>query len=104
MRHKWVVVKTFLAASLVAASTVAADSSDLTPVPNANPKTAGFAVPNILSPELAEIIVAQGSMRLENGSALTNFYGYDNNGPMLPALGSNAEATKTEPDRTPILS
>jgi hypothetical protein len=103
MRHKWVVVKTFLAASLVAASTVAADSSDLTPVPNANPKTAGFAVPNILSPELAEIIVAQGSMRLENGSALTNFYGYDNNGPMLPALGSNVEATKTEPDKNTYL-
>lgn len=109
MRRKWAVVKTFLAASLVATSTAAADSSDLTPVPKANPKTVGFAVPNILSLELAEVAVAQGSMPLENPSALTNFYGYDNNGPMLPAPGAvqspghNVEATKTEPDKNTYL-
>jgi hypothetical protein len=44
------------------------------PVPAANQKIAGFAAPNILSPEL-----------IENPSALTNFYGYTKDGPLLPA-------------------
>ena len=77
----------------------------LTHVPNANTKAPGFAAPNVLSPELAEVIVAQGAMALENPSALTSHYGYDNDGPMLPAPGDiqapghNIEATKTEPDK-----
>src|SRR3989442_15316246 len=78
MRYKWAVVNTLLAAALITTGTAAAASSDLTPVPAATPKTPGFAAPNILSPDLTEIIAAQGSMRLENGAALTNFYGYDN--------------------------
>ena len=109
MRYKWAFVKTFLAASLITTGTAAADPSDFTPVPHANTKTPGFAAPNILSPELTEIIAAQGSIRLENGSALTNFYGYDNDGPMLPLPGTvqspghNVEATKTEPDKNTYL-
>src|SRR5262245_40991167 len=109
MRYKWAFVNTLLAASLITTGAAAADSSDLTHVPNANPKTPGFAAPNILSPELTEIIAAQGSTRLENGSALTNFYGYDNDGPMLPPPGAvqspghNVEATKTEPDKNTYL-
>src|SRR5215468_10365808 len=62
---------------------------------SANGKAPGFAPPNVLSPELIETAVAQGSTEVENPSALTSFYGYDNDGPMLPALGSNVEATKT---------
>src|SRR5215510_1887972 len=64
------------------------DTSVVTPVPTANPKTPGVAAPNVLSPELIETIVAQGSWKLENpdttpatgtGSlGLTSFYGYDN--------------------------
>ena len=50
-----------------------AGGSGLTPVPSANTKTEGFAAPNILSPELTEAIVAQGSMKLENPSALTSY-------------------------------
>ena len=109
MRYKWAFVKIFLAASLITTGTAAADPSDFTPVPQANTKTPGFAAPNILSPELTEIIAAQGSIRLENGSALTNFYGYDNDGPMLPLPGTvqspghNVEATKTEPDKNTYL-
>ena len=87
-----------------------AGGSGLTPVPNANPKTAGFAAPNILSLELTEAIVAQGAMKLENPSVLTSYYGYDNNGPMLPAPGALpsatqiVEATKTEPDKNTYLT
>ena len=96
-------------AATCAAVTAVAAPNDLTNVPDANPKEPGFAAPNILSPELTESIAAQGSMSLENGSLLTNFYGYDNDGPMLPAPGDvqtpthNVEATKTEPDKNTYL-
>src|SRR5919197_85435 len=80
-----------------------------TNVPLANPKTPGFAAPNTLSPELTETPVVQGSFKLENPSDLTSFYGYDNDGPMVPAPGDvpasghKVEATKTEPDKNTYL-
>ncbi len=67
MRYKWAFVNTLLAASLITTGTAAADSSDLTPVPNANPKTPGFAAPNILSLELTEIIAAQARSGWKTG-------------------------------------
>lgn len=84
-------------------------SFKFTPVPNANPKNPGFAAPNILPPELVETPVAQGSFMLENSSTLTSFYGYDSDGPQLPAPGDlpsaihKVEATKTEPDKNTYL-
>jgi len=108
MQLKYMVATTVLAVSFAAGAALA-DPSDLTDVPSANSKTPGFAAPNILSPELTETIAAQGSVRLENSSALTSFYGYDNNGPMLPPPGAvqspghNVEATKTEPDKNTYL-
>ena len=93
----------------IAAGTLVFAASPLTPVPNANPKSPGFAAPNILSPELKESPVAQGSTKLENPSPLTSSYGYDDNGPMLPLPGDvqrtahNVEATKTEPDKNTYL-
>src|SRR5437667_8865172 len=87
----------------IAAGTLVFAASPLTPVPNANPKSPGFAAPNILSPELKQSPVAQGSTGLENPSALTSLYGYDNDGPMLPHPGDvqstaqNVESSRTEP-------
>jgi len=84
-------------------------AADFESVPHANPKMAGNAAPNILSPGLAEVIRAQGSMALENGTADIPYYGYDGDGPMLPApgdvqaVGHNVEATKTEPDKNTYL-
>jgi len=84
-------------------------AADFESVPHANPKVVGNAAPNILSPGLAEVIRAQGSMALENGTADFPFYGYDGDGPMLPApgdvqtTGHNVEATKTEPDKNTYL-
>lgn len=81
----------------------------LTPVASANPRQTGTPVPNVLSPELIETIVAQGSNKLENPSALTSYYGYDNEGPLTPAAGDlpsathKVEATKTEPDKNTYL-
>src|SRR5215813_1660919 len=68
-----------------------------------NPKVAGFAAPNILSPELIERIVAQGTTKLENPSHLTSFYGYDNDGTFVPTGSPASEATKTEPDKNTYL-
>ena len=51
----------------------------LTGVPAANTKSDGYAPASVLSPELSQTAVAQGSTKLENTSALTFYYGYDNN-------------------------
>src|SRR5437667_10457359 len=77
----------------------------VTPVASANPKSVGVPAPNVLSPELIEAIVAQGSWKLENPSDLTSYYGYDNDGPPLPGPGDllsaipRREATETEPEK-----
>jgi len=79
------------------------DSKRPISVPTANSKAPGIAAPNVLSVGLVEALVAQGSTPLENPSDLTHFYGYDNNGPMLPIGGVLPEATKTEPDKNTYL-
>jgi hypothetical protein len=82
---------------------------DLTPVPSANTKAPGFARANALSPELAEVVVARGANALENPGKNASYYGYNNNGPMLPAPGDvqsathDVEASKTEPDKNTYL-
>ncbi|MEA2468441.1 MAG: hypothetical protein QOJ57_2567 [Thermoleophilaceae bacterium] len=76
---------------------------DLTPVPAANTKSPGYAPPNVLSQGLIQAAVAQGSVKLENGTAAIPFYGYDGDGPMVPLAGTTAEATKTEPDKNTYL-
>jgi Bacterial protein of unknown function (DUF839) len=82
----------------------------LTSVPSANTKSAGYAPASVLSPELRQVVVAQGSTKLENPSALTSYYGYDNDvlniagePQMLPTPSSPTEATKTEPDKNTYL-
>jgi hypothetical protein len=79
------------------------DSTDLTDVAAANPKTVGFNAPNILSPELQEVVWAQGSYKLDGGTPAFPYYGYNGNGPHMPPFNSNVEATKTEPDKNTYL-
>lgn len=90
-------------AAIVASGSATTSSFDFVGVSSPNPKTPGFAAPNILTPELRESIVAQGSFRLENGTADVPYYGYDGNGPMVPPAGSTTEASKTEPDKNTYL-
>jgi hypothetical protein len=84
------------------------DRLRFTEVP-ANPKAAGLTVPNALSPELIQVAVAQGAIKLENGVADIPFYGYRGDGPLLPAPGDlpsathKVEASKTEPDKNTYL-
>jgi hypothetical protein len=75
----------------------------------ANPVVRGVALPNTLSPELREFVVAQGSNWLENPTDAVGFYGYDSNGTLVPdpaivqSPGHNVEANKTEPDKNTYL-
>src|SRR5215471_14915433 len=84
-------------------------AADPTAVARANPKSPGMVAPDILSVELTQTPVAQGSMPLENPSGTSAFYGYNNDGPMIPAPGDlpsathKAEASKTEPDKNTYL-
>ncbi len=83
----------------------------LTSVPTANTRSAGYAPASKLSPELEQTVVAQGSNPLENPSALTSYYGYDNDvlneagqPVMVPSPASGGkEAHKTEPDKNTYL-
>jgi hypothetical protein len=89
------------------------------PVAAANPKKTGFSSPNVLPPEFFEGPVAQGSTPLENPQTVTladgttataAYYGYDGDGPLLPAAGDlpsathKVEASKTEPDKNVYLA
>lgn len=86
-------------------------SPSLTGVPAANTKSAGYSPASVLSPQLSQTVLAQGSTPLENPSALTSYYGYDND--VLNAAGQpqmvptpanpTAEAHKTEPDKNTYL-
>ena len=100
-------------AGAVSTATVAATASPglaVSNVPTANTKSDGFAPATKLSAELTQIAVAQGSTKMENTSALTSYYGYDNDvlnsagqPQMLPTPASATEAHKTEPDKNTYL-
>jgi hypothetical protein len=90
----------------------------LHPVLAANPKSPGVTVPTILPPELIQTVAAQGSNVVENpatidlgnGTSVTiGHYGYDDDGPLMPAPGDLpsathiVEATKSEPDKNTYL-
>jgi hypothetical protein len=100
-----------VAAAAVTAAAFADPATDLTGVPAANTKSAGYAPASMLSPELAQDVVAQGSTKLENPTAAIAYYGYDNDvlGPggqplMTPTAAVPAnEAHKTEPDKNTYL-
>jgi hypothetical protein len=86
---------------------------DLTSVPAANTRAAGYAPSSKFSVELAGQVVAQGATPLENPTSLTGFYGYQNDvvsagdptkPQMVPTQGVNDEAQKTEPDENTYLS
>jgi hypothetical protein len=107
------VVASALAAGVVfaAAGSAAPGAPKLTNVPTPNTKSDGYAPASKLSPELKQTVVAQGSTRLENSSALTSYYGYDNDNlnsagepVMVPTATKPIEAHKTEPDKNTYLT
>lgn len=99
-----------LGAAFAGGAAATPTSPSLTGVPSANTRSDGFAPASKLSPELKQWVVAQGSTRMENSSALTSFYGYDNdvlnaagNPQMVPVPANPKEAHKTEPDKNVFL-
>ena len=90
-------------------ATTFASGPALTDAGSANTKATGISSPDKISPQWRETTVAQGSNALENPSALTGYYGYYNDGPMVPAPGAvqspghNVEASKSEPDKNTYL-
>jgi hypothetical protein len=111
MRRKTLAVAGVVAVGAVAAAVaIAASPTSLTGVPTANTRSAGYAPASVLSPELGQIAVAQGSAKLENPSAGVAYYGYDSDvvGPdgqpvMVPTAATSTEAQKTEPDKNTYL-
>jgi hypothetical protein len=106
------VLSAALVAGIVAAVVAASppDGPSLTNVPNANTKATGFAPPDALSAQLQQVVVAQGSTKVENPSAAVSYYGYDNDlldeagqPVMVPAGTFASEAHKTEPDKNTYL-
>jgi hypothetical protein len=97
--------------TVVAAVATAGPATDVSGVPSANSKSPGYAPASVLSPELQQTVLAQGSTKVENPSAAISYYGYDNDtlGPggqplMTPTPASPAtEAHKTEPDKNTYL-
>jgi hypothetical protein len=98
-------------ALIASAGATAPATPSLTGVPSANTKSAGYAPSSVLSPELYQVMVAQGSNKVENPTALTSYYGYDNDvlnlagQPQMVPTPANpkAEARKTEPDKNTYL-
>jgi hypothetical protein len=104
-----------LAAAAATAAVALADSGGgtYTAVP-AQVKAAGYAPADVLSPELRQVMVAQGSMRLDGAQDPVGWYGYINDAPspddaslpqLVPATpgASPVEAQKTEPDKNTYL-
>jgi hypothetical protein len=89
--------------ALSSAALPLAQAGPLTEVPFANPKITGIVEPTLLSPELRQSPVAEGSLTVENPVGIFEFYGFNSNGTHLPAFGSNVEASKTEPDKNTYL-
>jgi len=102
-RH--VIIGAVLTAWLALSATGA--GAQLTHVPTANPKIPGVVQPNVLSPELAEVVRAQGAMLLENPASPAKYYGYNDDKPNLmplpPPAALKDEAHKTEPDKNTYL-
>src|SRR5262245_16789620 len=103
LRKRSVLVASLLAIPL-ALGAADALAQHLTHVPNANPRIVGVTLPTVLSPELVQIVRAQGSMLVENPMDFVKYYGYLNDQPnLIPASGSAIEASKTEPDKNTYL-
>src|SRR5262249_23430350 len=100
---------TLAAATALIPATALGSGFKLTNLPSATSKIEGMAAPSELSPELTQMVAAQGSMPIENATSLLTHYGFGGDGPMVPAADSvqgkdnQVEATKTEPDKNTYL-
>jgi hypothetical protein len=111
-RILWMLPAGAAAAAIAGVGLADSGGSSFTSVP-AQVKAAGYAPANVLSPELTESVVAQGSMRLDGPQDPVGWYGYVNDAPspddpslpqMVPATSASpTETQKTEPDKNTYL-
>ncbi|HEY2372040.1 MAG TPA: hypothetical protein VGH82_05795 [Gaiellaceae bacterium] len=111
-RILWMLPVAAVAVTVAAVGLADSGGGSFTSVP-AQVKAAGYAPADVLSPELRQTIVAQGSMRLDGAQDPVGWYGYINDAPspsdatlpqMVPATGApQVEAQKTEPDKNTYL-
>jgi hypothetical protein len=94
--------------SAAAVSAAGSDDLQLANVPSANTRAVGYAPASLYSAGLTPVVVAQGSMKLENPDGIVTNYGYENDVPspadptvplMVPSGAIATEAQKTEPDK-----
>ena len=116
MRGKAILGVAAVAGAAIFAATVGAsllDVWDLTTVPAAAPKAAGYAPASQLSTELRQTLVAQGSMPLENPQGIVGWYGYENDAPSpttprchssFPQRAARRRRRRPSPTRTPTSS
>ena len=110
-RKKLAVAGVVVVGAVAAAVAIASPATDPTAVPAANTRSPGFAPASVLSPELAQVVVAQGSTKVENPGGGISYYGYDNDTlnaagePLMVASTATGdlEAHKTEPDKNVYL-
>jgi hypothetical protein len=107
MRKRILWMLPFAVAATATAVAVADPSGgpSLTPVSTANTRSPGYAPASRLSAELSQIVVAQGSTKLENPIPGLAYYGYDGDQPVMMPLPTapTVEAHKTEPDKNVYL-
>jgi len=114
LNRKTLVLAVVAAAAIFAAAVSAAGSDDLqlANVPSANTRAVGYAPVSLYSAGLTPVVVAQGSMKLENPDGIVTNYGYENDVPspsdpavplMVPSGAIATEAQKTEPDKNVYL-
>ncbi|OLP59814.1 hypothetical protein BJF93_09360 [Xaviernesmea oryzae] len=102
---------TALAAGLFASlcPAMAGDAAHPTHVAKPVEKVDGQPAETVLSPELSQIAVAKGAMKLDGATGIFHSYGYQGDGPLVPAAGDqqskthDVEAVKTEPDKNTYL-
>ena len=111
-RILWMLPVVVVAAAGAAVALAGGGSVSYTDVPTADVKATGYAPADVLSPELGQTMVAQGSMRLDGAQDPVGWYGYINDAPspddptlpqMVGTPASPAEAQKTEPDKNTYL-
>src|SRR5437763_15629931 len=109
----WMLLTAAAGSATAAVAFAGGGGVNYTNVPAANVKAAGYVPSDVLSPELRQSLVAQGSMALDGAQGAVGWYGYINDAPspddptlpqMVPAdLTSPTEAQKTEPDKNTYL-
>jgi Alkaline phosphatase PhoX len=111
-RILWVLLTVAAVATSAAVALAGGGGVSYTNVPAANSKAEGYAPASVLSPELWQTMVAQGSMALDGAQGNVGWYGYINDAPspgnpalpqMIGTPASPAEAQKTEPDKNTYL-